>query len=59
MGELGRTIDSREGYGLETHVTHVINLPLASILNAACPLILSVLCVMHCKSQECGTFVGL
>ena len=26
-------IDSREGYGLETHVTHVINLPLTPILN--------------------------
>ena len=26
---------SREGYGLETHITHVINLPLASILNVA------------------------
>ena len=46
----GDNIDSRvEGYGLEMHITHVINLPLTPILNAACPLILSVLHVTPWK----------
>ena len=50
-------IDSREGYGLEMHITHVTNLPLTSILNVAYPLILSVLHIMHWKLQECGTLI--
>ena len=41
---VGIIIDSRvEGYGLKMHLTHVISLPLTSILNAACPLTLPVL----------------
>ena len=33
--KVGIIIDNRIGYGLEMHVTHVINLPLTPILNAA------------------------
>ena len=43
--------DSREGYGMETLVTHVINLPLTSIQNAACPLNLFMLCITHWKHR--------
>ena len=41
--DLDYSIDSIvEGYRLETHLTHVINLPLTPILNAAWALILSM-----------------
>ena len=44
-------IDSREGYGLETHVTHVIILPSMSVLNAAC---FDLICVISYGSKITG-----
>ena len=56
VNHLYETIDSREGYGMETHVNHVIN----SAINVRTEhgMLFDLIRVTHYALKICGTFVG-